>query len=171
MFEHVFPYLDEEDEEEDGDDSNSKVTDKTSYTHEQYVSGAEECLLIEEELIQLEKDDPDYLEELENDAITKDPAMVAEIIADVLKQDEKLLEDIATKLIKDAPETVKGMEGMLGENEKLHSRPDVVGYILAMMISEDENLDLLDEFDEALTALSESFDPLDEEIPGVGDEL
>ena len=59
MFEHVFPYLDEEDDEEDG----TPVTDKTSYTHEQYVSGAEECLLIEEELIQLEKDDPDYLED------------------------------------------------------------------------------------------------------------
>lgn len=150
MVEHVLPYLLDEDEEKPNEGEEGNAASKT-YTHEDYVRGAEECLLIEEEMIQMEEDDPDYLAQLEREALAEDPELVAGIISDVLKQDDKLLKEITSKLLKDTPDVVKEMEGMLGEGEELESRPDVVGFIIAKLLSDEENLELLDEFDEALS--------------------
>ena len=179
MVGHVLPFLSNEGDDGDpnkGDDNNinkDAVTHKTSFTHEEFVKGAEECLLIEEEMAELEEHDPEYLEQLEREALAEDPEIVAEIIEDVLKQDNTLLVEIAAKLMKDTPDVVKEMEGMLGEDEKLETRPDVVGFIVAKLLSDEENLGLLDEFDEALS--EHFFDDDDEwddgENIGGGDEL
>lgn len=174
MVSHVLPFLlEEEDGDEKSDGDEGDATTK-AYTHEQFVQGAEECLMIEDEMTQLEEDDPEYLAQLERDALAEDPEAVAEIVADVLKQDDKLLKDIAAKLEKDTPEVVKEMEGMLGEGEKLENRPDVVGFIIAKLLSEDKNLDILDELDEALGHFfQEDWDDYEEDVADVGggDEL
>jgi len=173
MVSHVLPFLLEEElEEEKSGGDEGDATTKT-YTHEEFVQGAEECLLIEDEMNQLEKDDPDYLAQLEREALEDDPEAVAEIVADILKQDDVLLKSIAAKLEKDAPEVVKEMEGMLGEGEKLEARPDVVGFIVAKMLSEETNLDILDELDEALSQFFIDDEWGDEEVGDVGggDEL
>mmetsp|Transcript_23159 Transcript_23159/g.49559 ORF Transcript_23159/g.49559 Transcript_23159/m.49559 type:complete len:231 (+) Transcript_23159:138-830(+) len=171
---HVLPYLHEDEGEKSGDDGDATTR---TYTHEDFVRGAEECLMIEDEIDQLEEEDPDYLEKLERDALMDDPEIVAEVIADVLKQDEssQLLKDIASKLVTDAPQIVKEIEGMLGEGEKLEDRPDVVGYIIAKLLSEQEHVDILGELDEALAELVEDWheeEHYEEWRPdGYGDEL
>lgn len=173
----MLPFLyDEEIEEEEDEysaatyvpDKHDNEKPKKVRTHEDYVKGAEECLLIEEEMDQLEEDDPDYLEELEREALLNDPEMVAEVLADVLKQDNALLTEIASKLTVDAPDTVKEMEGMLGEGEALHERPDVVGFIIAKMLAEEQDLGILDELDHALAT---HFHAWGDESIGGGDEL
>jgi hypothetical protein len=150
MEEHVLAFLYDEEEGEQSIDEGGTTT--RTYTHEDFVKGAEECLMIEDEMDQLEEDDPDYLAQLERDALESDPEVVAEIVADVLKQDSALLKDIASKLTTDAPEIVKEMEAMMEEGEKLEDRPDIVGYIIADLLAEDPDLDILDEFDEALSS-------------------
>lgn len=176
MVGHVLPFLSNEgDDPNQGDDNNinkDAITHKTSFTHEEFVKGAEECLLIEEEMAELEEHDPEYLEQLEREALAEDPEIVAEIIEDVLKQDNTLLVEIAAKLMKDTPDVVKELEGMLGEDEKLETRPDVVGFIVAKLLSDEENLGLLDEFDEALSEHFFDDDEWDDgEDIGGGDEL
>mmetsp|Transcript_10025 Transcript_10025/g.18020 ORF Transcript_10025/g.18020 Transcript_10025/m.18020 type:complete len:241 (+) Transcript_10025:284-1006(+) len=165
MTDHVLPYLyeDEEEDKPDGDETDADATTKTTtprtYTHDDYVQGAEECLMIEEEMTQMELDDPDYLTQLERDALIEDPEIVAEVIADVLSQSEssELLKEIASTLMKEAAVAVHNVEGMLEEGEALEERPDVVGYIIAKLLSEDDNLDILGELDDALAKLVEDW--------------
>jgi hypothetical protein len=151
MTSHVLPYLLDEEESKEGTSGEGGESASTTYTHEDFVRGAEECLLIEDEMNRLENEDPDYLAQLEREALVDDPDIVAEIVADVLKQDNILLKEIATKLMSDVPELVNDMNSMLGEGEKLENRPDIVGLIVAQLLSDDQNLDILDEFDEALS--------------------
>ncbi len=152
MTSHVLPYLLDEEESKGGESvEGGESASTTSYTHEDFVRGAEECLLIEDEMNRLESEDPDYLAQLEREALVDEPDIVAEIVADVLKQDNILLKEIATKLTSDVPELVNDMSSMLGEGEKLENRPDIVGLIVAQLLSDDQNLDILDEFDEALS--------------------
>ena len=152
MVSHVLPYLLDEEESEgnEPDDGGGDALPKI-YTHEDFVRGAEECLLIEDEMNRLEKDDPEYLAQLEREALEEDPDIVAEIVADVLKQDETLLKEIATKLLSDVPELVTEMNIMLVEGEQLEDRPDIVGLIVAQLLSDEQNLDILDVFDESLS--------------------
>mmetsp|Transcript_18137 Transcript_18137/g.32379 ORF Transcript_18137/g.32379 Transcript_18137/m.32379 type:complete len:268 (-) Transcript_18137:31-834(-) len=168
MNDHVLPYLYEDEEEDEADaDADADATTKTTtptttprtYTHDDYVQGAEECLMIEEEMTQMELDDPQYLAKLERDALIEDPEIVAEVIADVLSQDgsSELLKEIATTLEKEAAVAVHNVEGMLKEGESLEERPDVVGYIIAKMLSEDDNLNILGELDESLAKLVEDW--------------
>mmetsp|Transcript_33183 Transcript_33183/g.56391 ORF Transcript_33183/g.56391 Transcript_33183/m.56391 type:complete len:242 (-) Transcript_33183:957-1682(-) len=182
---HVLPYLFDDEEGENSDQEGEEKSDELkaekseddgdtttrTYTHENYVKGAEECLMIEDEMNRLQEEDADYLEQLERDALFEDPEIVAEVIADVLKQDELLLNEMATKLKKDAPEAVKEMEGMLGEGEKLEDRPDVVGFIVAKLLSEDEDLEILGELDEMLAELVDDWTYEDSGDVGGGDEL
>jgi len=180
IVEHVLPYVLEEEESDDdnADENSSSNKDDTTitktYTHEEYVLGAEECLNIEAEMIELEESDPNYLDQLERESLAEDPEIVAEIISDVLRQDEKLLKDIAEKLLKDAPDVVKEMEGMLGD-EKLNTRPDVVGFVIATLLSvpdQDNAISILDEFDNALAKLFDGTEEIyDETQIGNGDEL
>lgn len=170
MESQVLPFL--YDEEYEYLDEYGYTTTRT-YSHDDFVKGAEECLEIYDEMEHLEEEDPEYLAQLEREALLEDPETVAEIISDVLKQDDALLKEIAAKLEKDAPETIKEMEGMLGEGEKLEGRPDVVGFVIAKLLSEDKNLDLLDEFDEALSEYYlDDWDDWEEgDEVGDGDEL
>ena len=172
MIAHVIPFLKEE-EEEEGETADGFKGDTATrkYTHEDYVAGAEECLLIEEEMAELEDADPDYLDQLEREALAEDPELVAEIVTDVLKQDETLLKEIASSLEKDAPEAVKDADGMLEDGQKLENRPDVVGFIVAKLLGDEENFGLLDKFDEALSEHffdDEFYDDYGEEEVGIG---
>ena len=151
MDSHVLPFLSEDEDDPTIAGRESSSTTRT-HAHADYVRAAEECLLIEDEMERLEVDDPEYLSELEREVLRDDPTIVAEIIENVLEEDEELLRGIASKLIEDAPEIVREMEGMLGEGERLEGRPDVVAFIVARLLSDDQNLDLLDEFDAALSA-------------------
>ena len=152
MVSHVLPFLSDEYNDSDTMEGNDDVSTRRIYTHDDYVTGAEECLLIEDEMDRLEVEDPDYLDELEREALKDDPTMVADIIANVLGDDDILLTNIISKLRADAPDVVNDMEGMLLEGEQLGSRPDVVAIIIARLLSDEQNLDLLDEIDEALSS-------------------
>ncbi|KAL7542694.1 hypothetical protein ACHAWF_007236 [Thalassiosira exigua] len=160
---HVLPFLLEEDEndedasapptDEGGEKSDEEPKSKTTFTHDEYVRGAEECLLVESEMAQLEEEDPDYLRELEREALREDPETVAEVVADVLRQDQTLAKEIAAKVEKDAPEAFKEVAEMLGEGEKLEDRADVIGWVVAKLLLEGEDLEFLDEFDDMLSEI------------------
>mmetsp|Transcript_14418 Transcript_14418/g.33533 ORF Transcript_14418/g.33533 Transcript_14418/m.33533 type:complete len:212 (+) Transcript_14418:90-725(+) len=140
MEEHVLPFLFE-------DDENSG--DPRSYSHEEYVRGAEECLLVENELSQLGEDE---LDSLEMEALEDDPELLAQVITDVLKQDDMLLREIAYKLETDgaSKQAVLQVADLLS-GEQLENRADVVGFLLAELLQDNPNI--LDEFDEAIAAL------------------
>ena len=201
MISHVLPFLSEEYDNDkmgggDGGGGNVESSSSTSssssskdddaktsrtYTHAEYVRGAEECLLIEDEMDRLEVDDPEYLDELEREALRDDPTIVAEIIANVLGEDDTLLTSIVSKLKTDAPDVVSDMENMLMEGEESIDRPDVVAIIIARLLSDEQNLDLLDEFDEALSSaewygevveeIQVDDGPIEDDGGGVDDEL
>lgn len=170
MLSHVLPYLldGEETEGNEPREEEGAALVPQAYTHKDFVQGAEECLLIEDEMNRLEKDDPEFLAQLEREALMDDPDLVAEIVADVLKQDATLLNEIASKLMSDVPELVKEMNGILGEGEKLVNRPDVVGLIVAQLLSDEQNLDILDEFDGALSDHYFREDDWDEDPESIG---
>ena len=172
----MLPFLFDEEEGDKLGDYGDATTKTRTHTHEDYVRGAEECLMIEDEMDQLEEEDSEYLDQLEREALADDPEIVAEVIADVLKQDDLLLKEMASKLVESAPEVVKEMEGMLGEGEKLEERPDVVGYIIAKLLSEgEENFDLLESLDllepHDIAELVEDWSYEEDTDVGEGDEL
>lgn len=68
MEEHVLPYLFEEDEND--------VNESAGYTHEEYVRGAEECLLVEKELSELGEED---IHSFEREALEDDPELLAQV--------------------------------------------------------------------------------------------
>jgi len=76
MEEHVLPYLFEDDETGDDPGSSSDVSASRVYTHEEYVRGAEECLLVEKEMSELGEDD---LDNLEREALEDDPELLAQV--------------------------------------------------------------------------------------------
>ena len=181
MVSHVLPFLSDEYNDSETMEGNDDVSTTRIYTHDDYVRGAEECLLIEDEMDRLEVDDPEYLDELEREALRDDPTIVAEIIANVLGEDDTLLTSIVSKLKTDAPDVVSDMENMLMEGEELIDRPDVVAIIIARLLSDEQNLDLLDEFDEALSSaewygevveeIQVDDGPIEDDGGGVDDEL
>jgi hypothetical protein len=93
----------------------------------------------------LQEENPDYLEELEREALLDDPEIFADMITKIISQDESLLKEISAKLSEDE-ELMTDAEKLLEENETLENRPDVLGFLLAKYLSEDPSL--LDEFDE-----------------------
>jgi hypothetical protein len=109
----------------------------------------------------LQDEDPDYLEQLEREALLEDPEIFAEMITQIISKDESLLKEITAKLSQDKVLMVDANE-LLEENESLEDRPEVLGILLAKYLSEDPSL--LDEFDE-LFELDEGFDGMD----GAGD--
>lgn len=167
---HVFPYLFENEQYGEGGDSSTNAggeveVTKREHTHLDYVKAAEECFLIEQEMDRLSLEDPDLMEALEREALEDDPELLAEVIADVLAQDPSLMDELIDKMSKDAPEVLIEMMSVLdaegeyesiedmgssisnegGEMQQLKKRPDLVGYFVATMLS--ENPDLLDELD------------------------
>jgi len=70
----------------------------------------------------------------------------------VLKQDDMLLREIANKLETDeaSKHAVLQLADLLG-GEKLENRADAVGFLLAELLQ--DNPDILDEFDEAISAM------------------
>jgi hypothetical protein len=143
---HVLPSLYDVNEDEEAGVGDTSIQQPRVYKHEDYVMGAEECLMIEDEMERLAREDPELLDQLEREALQDDPELFAEIIADILTQDKSLLAEIVQKLSQDKPDFVKEMaDGMLENGEGLEDRPDIVGYLLASLISEDDSL--LDEYD------------------------
>ncbi|KAL7482954.1 hypothetical protein ACHAW6_008605 [Cyclotella cf. meneghiniana] len=161
---HVLPTLLGMDE--DGEVGVGEVKER-AYTHEDYVRGAEECLMIEDEVNRLEDEDPEFLEQLEREALLEDPDMFAEMISQIISKDESLLKEITAKLAEDN-DIMTEIRSMLEENEKLEERPDVLGRLLAKYLSEDPSL--LDEFDELFELVEEAVNGDDEENFGTEEE-
>mmetsp|Transcript_19563 Transcript_19563/g.40984 ORF Transcript_19563/g.40984 Transcript_19563/m.40984 type:complete len:260 (-) Transcript_19563:204-983(-) len=169
---HVLPYLYDDDADPHADslsNNNNNEDEETkppkTYTHADYIKAAEECLLIEEEMERLAAEDPEMLDQLEREALAQDPEILADVISDILSQDDSLLKEIVDKLSKEKPDLMSDIEkeGLLEEGETLGDRPDVVGYFLATLLSEDPSL--LDEFD-ALLSEDYEFEEFEEEEQG-----
>lgn len=169
MESHVLPYL--LDEEEEGVISPEGEDATREYTHDEYVKGAEECLMIEDEMNQLDDED---LEDLEHEALADDPELVAQIITDMLKQDEKLLSEVTLALEKGAPHAHKDMQYMLEEGgaaEDHMSRAEAAGYAIAKLLSEEEDHHVLDEIDGLIGEAMGEDSSYEEHVFSEGDEL
>ena len=125
---NVLSYLLESDEDntnaEEGDDGERK------YSHTDFVKAAEECLSIENEMDQ---------QQPERNIAQQD---IEILITDILIQDEQLLKEIVAKLSKERPATLEEIKsnGIMEEGEGLEDRPDIVGFYLAYILSEDSSL-------------------------------
>lgn len=108
----------------------------------------------------LQDENPDYLQQLEREALLEDPEIFAEMITQIISNDDALLEEITTKLAGDR-ELMADANELLEEGETLSDRPEVIGVLLAKYLSEDPSL--LDEF-EAL------FDMVDEVVENGNEE-
>eukprot|EP00804_Cyclotella_cryptica_P004524 CCRYP_006876-RB/>CCRYP_006876-RB protein AED:0.35 eAED:0.35 QI:322/1/1/1/0.5/0.33/3/443/255 len=157
---HVLPALLGMEEDEEAGVGEVK---ERFYTHEDYVRGAEECLMIEDEVNRLEEEDPDF----EREALLEDPEVFAEMIAQIVSKDESLLKEISAKLAEDN-DIMAELKDMLEENETLEQRPDVLGRLLAKYLSEDPSL--LDEFDELFELVEVEANGDDEDNDGSDEE-
>ena len=92
----------------------------------------------------LQDEDPNYLEELEREALLEDPEIFAEMITHIISKDEDLLKEIVAKLSEDK-ELMADASDLLADGETLENKPEVVGILLAKYLSEDPSL--LDEFE------------------------
>jgi len=115
----------------------------------------------------LEDEDPDFLEQLEREALLEDPEVFAEMISQIISKDESLLKEVSAKLAEDN-DIMADLGDMLEENETLEERPDVLGRLLAKYLSEDPSL--LDEFDELFELVEETVNGDDEENYGSEEE-
>eukprot|EP00956_Cyclotella_meneghiniana_P005064 scaffold6277_cov54-Cyclotella_meneghiniana.AAC.3 len=150
---HVLPALVTEiDEGENEGVGDSKNRD---FTHHDYVRGAEECLMIEDEMIRLQDEDPDLIRQLEREALEEDPDTFADMITQIISNDKVLLKEITEKLAEDE-ELMADAKEMLEMGETLETRPDVIGFLFAKYLAEDPSL--LDEFDELFGSESELYE-------------
>ena len=180
---HVLPALVTEiDEGENEGVGDSKNRD---FTHHDYVRGAEECLMIEDEvstcsccfpiifssceliqfiiiisrplikMIRLQDEDPDLIRQLEREALEEDPDTFADMITQIISNDEVLLKEITEKLAEDE-ELMADAKEMLEMGETVETRPDVIGFLFAKYLAEDPSL--LDEFDELFSSESELYE-------------
>ena len=141
---HIFPILDAEIIGGIDDDASSEV----ERSIEEYVWAAHECLLIEDEVDEMEDEDPEGLEALEMAMLEDDPALLAEVISDVLESNPALLQDLEEELKREDPEHYQGMIEELAEGESLIDRPELVADLIALMLAENPDMALIDEIDD-----------------------
>lgn len=142
---HIFPILDAEIGGID-DGASSKV----ERSIEEYVWAAHECLLIEDEVDEMEDEDPEGLEALEMAMLEDDPSLLAEVISDVLESNPALLQDLEEELKREDPEHYQGMIEELAEGESLIDRPELVADLIALLLAENSDMALIDEIDDYL---------------------
>ena len=140
---HIFPILDAEIGGID-DDASSEV----ERSIEEYVWAAHECLLIEDEVDEMEDEDPEGLEALEMAMLEDDPALLAEVISDVLESNPALLQDLEDELKREDPDHYQGMIEELAEGESLIDRPELVADLIALMLAENPDMALIDDIDD-----------------------
>lgn len=116
----------------------------------------------------LQDENPDYLQELEREALLEDPEIFAEMITQIISNDEALLKEITTKLAGDK-EFMADANELLEEGETLSDRAEVIGVLLAKYLSEDPSL--LDEFEALFETVDEVVDRSDGEQGEARDEL
>ena len=163
--EHIFPILDAEiggidddyDEDDDGDASRPKV----ERSREEYIWAAHECLLIENEVDEMEDEDPELLEELEMAMLEEDPALLAEVVKEVLESNPTLLEDLEEELKREDPEQYRAMIEELSEGESLIDRPELVADLISLMLAENPDMALVDEIDDHIVHDGDGDDPDD----------
>ena len=176
---HVFPLIDEDEEElagGGGDDKADAVDlggeSKTKErSHSDYVSAAQECLLIEMEMQLMEEEDPEALAELERSLLAEDPDLLAEVVAEVLAKSPELMHELQIELEREDPEFYQDLMEELGDDESLSDRPEILAELVAVMLAEDP--DMLEKLDEDLFAMMDvdDFDPAEDDSDGVGNEL
>lgn len=140
---HIFPILDAEIGGID-DDASPEV----ERSIEEYVWAAHECLLIEDEVDEMEDEDPEGLEALEMAMLEDDPALLAEVVKDVLESNPALLRDLEEELKREDPEHYKGMIEELAEGESLIDRPKLVADLISLILAENPDMALIDEIDD-----------------------
>ena len=160
---HIFPILDAE-IGGDNDASSSEVERST----EEYIWAAHECLLIEDEVDEMEDEDPEGLEALEMAMLEDDPALLAEIISDVLESNPALLQDLEEELKREDPEHYQGMIEELAEGESLIDRPELVADLIALLLAENPDMALIDEIDDHIA--HDTDNPDDSEAARIGKE-
>ena len=154
---HIFPILDAEIGGID-DDASSEV----ERSIEEYVWAAHECLLIEDEVDEMEDEDPEGLEALEMAMLEDDPALLAEVISDVLESNPALLQDLEEELKREDPEHYQGMIEELAEGESLIDRPELVADLIALMLAENPDMALIDAIDGHMSGDGENSDDSEE---------
>ena len=164
---HIFPILDAEIGDIDDDASSSEVERSV----EEYIWAAHECLLIiEDEVDEMEDEDPEGLEALEMAMLEDDPALLAEIISDVLESNPALLQDLEEELKREDPEHYQGMIEELAEGESLIDRPELVADLIALLLAENPDMALIDEIDDYITHDTDNPDDDSEEAARIGKE-
>ena len=93
MEEHMFPYMFEDDDADEGKGERSATVERSK---EDYEEAALQCLTIEEEMERMLEEDPDALEELERQLMADDPSLLAEIVADVLAESPDLIKELVS---------------------------------------------------------------------------
>ncbi len=139
--EHIFPILDAEigvDERAAGGGGERTI--------EEYVWAAHECLLIENEVDEMEDEDPEGLEALERAMLEENPQLLAEIIEEVLESNPQLLHDLEEELKKEDPNHYQGMIEELSEGESLLDKPELIADLVSLMLA--ENPAVIDQIDE-----------------------
>ena len=162
---HIFPILDAEIGGID-DDASPEVQVERSI--EEYVWAAHECLLIEDEVDEMEDEDPEGLEALEMAMLEDDPALLAEVITDVLESNPTLLQDLEEELKREDPEHYQGMIEELAEGESLIDRPELVADLISLMLAENPDRALIDEIDDHM--IHDGDNPDSEEVARIGKE-
>ena len=139
--EHIFPIFDAEIGVNKDDAAGGGER-----TIEEYVWAAHECLLIENEVDEMEDEDPEGLEALERAMLEEDPQLLAEIIEEVLESNPQLLHDLEEELKREDPAHYQGMIEKLSEGESIMDKPELIADLISLMLA--ENPAVIDQIDE-----------------------
>lgn len=132
----VFPYLFLEIDSE-GTINKQKSGDLTAkdMTHSDYVSGAYECLQIEQEFWD---EDPNGI--ATENALEEDVELLADDIAELLMMQPELVKDLEDEIKRDEPGLWDLIQLELEDGETLADREDILIELLIILIKEDADI-------------------------------
>mmetsp|Transcript_5044 Transcript_5044/g.6661 ORF Transcript_5044/g.6661 Transcript_5044/m.6661 type:complete len:235 (-) Transcript_5044:168-872(-) len=136
----IFSYI--FDEHEDGETDaaaaakkEEKDNETKEWTHKDYVAGAYECLLIEQEFNDNEADAPNI-----DDILEEDPEFLNNLIAQLMEHDPEIIDEVEMEMKRDHPEFWDDLDGNMKEGETLKDRPDMLSQILLQSLRDDPEI-------------------------------
>lgn len=137
MEENILSYLlEEEDEgEASADQEKAAANPDKEYTRENYVAGAYECLLIEQEMYEMEDEGMNP-----EDFLAEDPEFLADIVKQMIEADPNIIKEVEEELKQEEPEFWNELSKKLKEGETLKDRPDLMAELLLHAVSEEPSL-------------------------------
>mmetsp|Transcript_28053 Transcript_28053/g.39511 ORF Transcript_28053/g.39511 Transcript_28053/m.39511 type:complete len:237 (+) Transcript_28053:157-867(+) len=142
----IFSYVFDEDEDGENDAAAAKKKEEDNetkeWTHKDYVAGAYECLLIEQEFNDSEAHAPDI-----DDILEEDPQFLNNLIAQLMETDPEIIDEVEVEMKRDHPEFWDDLDGDMKEGETLKDRPDILSQILLQSLRDDPEI-LYQLFDE-----------------------